>query len=266
MNTTPPSDDLLLGTIAGRARDADGLPVRRVLPWGRRRHVGPFVFFDHMGPMTFAPGTGVDVRPHPHIGLATLTYLFEGEIVHRDTLGSEQPIRPGDVNWMMAGRGIAHSERTRAELRRSGGPMHGIQTWLAPALSTEDDAPTFTHHAAATIPLVDRPGVRLRVIAGEAYGVRSPVAVPGPTLYVEARLDAGATLDVPDGHAERALYVVEGTAHVEVDARATDPVPVGVLALLHADRPARIVAKSPSRVLLLGGAPPEPERQIWWNF
>jgi len=181
--------------IRARSRDLGGFTVRRTLPSPRRRLVGPFVFFDHMGPVSFPPGQGIDVRPHPHIGLATVTYLFEGELFHRDTLGSAQSIRPGDVNWMVAGRGIAHSERTSAEPRRAGQSYHGIQAWVALPREHEEGAPSFSHHPQATLPSIRREGANLRVIAGEAYGVRSPVTMTWSTLYVDAILDAGATLE-----------------------------------------------------------------------
>ena len=193
--------------LDGRARDLGGFSVRRLLPAAERRLVGPFIFFDHMGPADFAPGHGIDVRPHPHIALATVTYLFDGEILHRDSLGSAQPIRPGAVNWMMAGRGIVHSERTAPELRARGHRLDGIQAWVALPTAREDDAPRFEHHPAERIPQVERDGVALRVLAGSAFGATSPVGVASPTLYVDAQLAAGATLALPDEHAERAVYV-----------------------------------------------------------
>ena len=197
--------------ITPRSRDLGGFSVRRALPDGRRRTVGPFIFFDHMGPADFAPGHGIDVRPHPHIALATVTFLFEGEILHRDSLGSVQPIRPGDVNWMLAGRGIVHSERTREEVRRSGSRLHGIQSWVALPRAAEDTAPAFVHHPAATLPRIQTAGVDVRVVAGTAYGHESPVGVLSPTLYVAATMEAGATLEVDPDHPERAAYVMEGT-------------------------------------------------------
>ncbi len=168
--------------------------MRRVLPSVPKQMVGPFIFFDHMGPARLPPGEGLDVRPHPHIGLATVTYLFEGEILHRDSLGSVQPIRPGDVNWMTAGRGIAHSERTPPELRAAGPGVHGIQTWVALPRESEEVAPSFFHHPQATLPVVESPGATVRVIAGHAFGVRSPVAVFSDTLYAAAELDPGASV------------------------------------------------------------------------
>jgi redox-sensitive bicupin YhaK (pirin superfamily) len=246
--------------LHGRPRDLGGLTVRRALPDMHRRLVGPFIFFDHMGPTEIEPGQGIDVRPHPHINLATVTYLFEGEIVHRDSVGSLQTIVPGDVNWMLAGSGIAHSERSSPEARQRRQALHGIQSWVALPRSAEESAPSFVHHPAATLPLIERPGVTMRLILGTAYGQRSPVAVLSPTLYVEARLEAGAELALPDEHHERAAYVVSG-------AIAVDDAPLGEAAMaIFAPGPASLRAREPSRVMLLGGAPLDGERHIWWNF
>src|SRR5215467_7356197 len=195
------------------ARDIGGLTVARVLPGFPHRMVGPFIFLDHMGPVAFPAGKGIDVRPHPHIGLATVTYLFEGEIVHRDSLGSVQAIAPGDVNWMTAGRGIVHSERTAPE-RSGGSRAHGIQTWVALPRASELAEPAFHHHPEATLPRVSAPGVELRVIAGTAFGERSPVAVFSPTLYAAARMQAGGALELDSEHEERGVYVVEGDVGV----------------------------------------------------
>jgi redox-sensitive bicupin YhaK (pirin superfamily) len=194
--------------IDARPRDVGGFPVGRVLPAAKRRLVGPFIFFDHMGAAELAPGHGIDVRPHPHIGLATVTYLFDGEIVHRDSVGSEQPIRPGDINWMIAGRGIAHSERTGAERRRTGSRVHGLQLWVALPRAHEMTEPAFFHHAGDALPVVEQGDARLRVLVGEAYNARSPVKTFSPTFYVDAVLAAGAQLCVPSEYAERAAYVV----------------------------------------------------------
>jgi redox-sensitive bicupin YhaK (pirin superfamily) len=253
-------------TITARHRDIGGFAVRRALPalvGMVRRRVGPFVFWDHMGPEQLEPGRGMDVRPHPHIELATVTYLFEGEIVHKDSLGSDLAIRPGDVNLMTAGRGIVHSERTGPEVRRRGGAVHGIQAWLA--LPTKDELidPTFQHVDEKDLPDIQLEGSRLRVIAGSAYGEDSPVRVRSPMFYVDARLDAQAELAVPspDEHAERALYVVDGAIELE-----GDPVDAGTMALVHAGVEVALRALRPSRVMLLGGAPLDGERHIWWNF
>jgi redox-sensitive bicupin YhaK (pirin superfamily) len=251
-----------LQTLAPLARDlGGGFVVRRLLPQADRRAVGPFVFFDHFGPLDVPAGAHHDVRPHPHIGLATLTYLFEGEILHRDSLGSVQPIRPGDVNWMFAGRGITHSERTSPEVRRTGGPLHGIQCWLAVPSEREEEPPRFEHHAATSMPSLRIGGAMLDIVAGTAYGHRSPVGVLSPTLYVHARLDEGASLVVDEEHEERAVHVVEGA--VFCDDREFGP---GTLLVLRAGAQATISATRPTRVMLLGGAKLSGERHIFWNF
>jgi redox-sensitive bicupin YhaK (pirin superfamily) len=260
LSEDPEANDPVAAVIEARPRDLGGFGVRRALPSGARRTVGPFVFFDHMGPADMPPGHGIDVRPHPHIALATVTYLFAGEMVHRDSLGSEQAIRPGDVNWMLAGRGIVHSERTGDEVRRRGGPLHGIQSWVGLPRANEEDAPRFDHHPAATIPDLVRPGANLYVVAGTAYGATSPVAVCSPTLYVAATLESGATLPLPDEHPERAVYVVEG--ELAVGTRRVAP---GAMAVLHPGA-ASVSALAPSRFVVIGGAPLDGERHIWWNF
>jgi len=246
--------------IEARPRDLGGFQVRRALPSAARRLVGPFIFFDHMGPADMAPGSGIDVRPHPHIALATVTYLFEGEMVHRDTLGSHQTIRPGDVNWMLAGRGIAHSERTGDDVRRRGGPLHGIQSWVALPTADEEAAPRFEHHPAATIPRVALDGAALEVVAGSAYGARSPVGVLSQTLYVAARLEAGATLPLPDEHPERAVYVASGEIAAGEQRLGTGGM------LIFPAGPVSVQALAQSRLILIGGAPLDGERHIWWNF
>ena len=247
--------------IEPRPRDLGGFEVRRVLPAGGRQMVGPFIFFDHMGPAEFAPGTGIDVRPHPHICLATVTYLFEGEIVHRDSLGFVQPIRPGDVNWMTAGRGIAHSERTDAEQRLQGARIHGIQSWVALPKSAEESEPAFFHHPAATLPTIERVGARMRVIAGTAFGERSPVAVFSETLYVDVALAKGSELEVSDEHRERAIYVAEG--RIAFDGAEFEG---GRMIVLNEGATETIRATADSRLLLVGGAPLDGPRYIWWNF
>jgi hypothetical protein len=234
-----------------------------VLPSGGLQTVGPFIFFDHMGPAVFAPGAGVDVRPHPHIGLATVTYLYAGEFMHRDSLGTAQLIRPGDVNWMVAGRGIVHSERTPPEARqaREGASIHGIQIWIALPRASEEAAPAFEHHPAETLPEIARPGARLRLIAGEAYGRRAPASVFSPMFYVDATLEAGASLELPDEYAERAVYVAEGEIAVG-DAKYG----VGQMVVFPANAAVSITTPAASRVMLLGGAPVDGPRYIWWNF
>lgn len=252
----------LVDIIYARPRTVGGFSVRRTLPSMTLRMVGPFIFWDHMGPVHLDPGQGIDVRPHPHIELATVTYLFEGEIVHKDSLGSDQAIRPGDVNWMTAGRGIAHSERSGPEARRLGPALHGIQSWVALPAEHELTEPSFQHVDAAMLPAIDLAAARLRVIAGTAYGETSPVRVLSPLFYVEARLDAGAELVLPspEEHAERAAYVVEGA----VDC-AGERLEAGTMGVVHPTGEAAVRALAPSRVMLLGGAPVGP-RHIWWNF
>jgi redox-sensitive bicupin YhaK (pirin superfamily) len=205
---TPPNGVELV--LLPRAHDVGGFEVRRALPARERQMVGPFIFFDQMGPGEFLAGWGLDVRPHPHIGLSTVTYLFEGEILHRDSLGSQQPIVPGDVNWMTAGRGIAHSERTDHALRSHSNRLFGIQSWVALPKEAEETAPGFVHHPAASLPLVEDSGVRLRLIAGAGWGLASPVAVSSPLFYADAVLAPGAALPLPEEHEERAAYVLEG--------------------------------------------------------
>ena len=251
----------ILDRIAGRPRDLGGFSVKRVLPIAHRKLIGPFVFFDEMGPAVFTAGNGMDVRPHPHIGLATVTYLFEGRIRHRDSLGSLKDITPGDVNWMTAGRGIVHSERTHPDDRASGYAIHGIQSWVALPVADEEIAPDFVHHPAASLPRIVRDRARLTVIAGTAYGARSPVAVRSPTLYVAADLDAGAVLPVCGEHEERGVYVVEGSIEIGEDRFAP-----GELAVLVPGSAAAVTARTASRIMLLGGARLPEERTIWWNL
>ena len=253
--------DVVLLLIDPRPRDLGGFTVRRLLPAAANRMVGPFIFLDHMGPAVMEQGAGMDVRPHPHIALATVTYLFEGEIIHRDTLGSEIAIHPGDVNWMLAGRGIAHSERSSPEERARGVRLHGIQSWVALPAAREEDAPAFAHHPARTLPKVSREGAQLTVIAGTAYGAESPVGVVSPTLYVEARLEDGARLKIDEGHPQRAVHVVEGTARI--GERRIGP---GTMAVLRAGAEVNVEAEGTSRLMLLGGAPLDGDRHIWWNF
>jgi redox-sensitive bicupin YhaK (pirin superfamily) len=247
--------------VESRLRDLGGFEVRRILPFGGGRMVGPFIFLDHMGPVTFTAGQGIDVRPHPHVCLATVTYLFDGEIEHRDSLGVVQTIRPGDVNWMTAGSGIVHSERTGAALRASGHSLHGLQSWVALPQEDEETAPAFHHFSSQQLPARDGAGLRLRLIAGEAFGLRSPVQVFSEMFYVDANCDAGATLELPLEHAERAAYVVEGT--IEVEGRAFAQ---GTLLVFIEGESVKLRAKSRSRIALLGGAPLEGRRHIWWNF
>ena len=252
----------VIRVVEGRPRDLGGFSVRRVLPAGRLQTVGPFIFFDHIGPAVFAPGSGVEVRPHPHIGLATVTYLYAGEFMHRDSLGTAQLIRPGDVNWMVAGRGIAHSERTPPEVRLAGGAsIHGIQTWIALPRQHEEAEPAFEHHPAKTLPEIRLAGALLRLIAGQAFLQQAPAAVFSPMFYLDAALEAGAQVDLPTQYEERAAYVAEGEIEVEGSRYG-----VGMMVVFAAGTTATVVATMPSRTMLLGGAPLDGPRYIWWNF
>ncbi len=241
----------------------DGFSVRRALPSAHRRMVGPFIFFDQMGPVAFRSGEGLDVRPHPHIGLATVTYLLDGEIMHRDSVGSVQAIRPGAVNWMTAGSGIVHSERTRPELRATGGRLFGLQTWIALPTAHEETAPAFAHHPDGSLPRAEADGVTLTVIAGTSDGLRSPVAAFSDMVYVDIAMTAGSRYRVAAEHVERALYIVEGAVTV---AGQTGGFGVNELVVLKPGAEIVITADGPARVMLAGGEPfPEP-RHICWNF
>ncbi len=237
----------------------DDFQVRRALPAAQRRAVGPFVFFDQMGPALLRADSGLDVRPHPHIGLATVTYLFEGEITHRDSLGSIQAIRTGELNWMIAGRGIVHSERTPAQMRRAASTLYGIQTWIALPQAAEECAPSFQHFAAAQLPLVEAEGASLRLIAGELYG--APVATLAPMFYADLKLAAGARLPLTAEHAQRAIYILQG--QIDVDAARCD---AGQLVVLNSGRDITLHAQSSARAMLLGGEPLDGPRHVWWNF
>jgi len=242
------------------SRDLGGFTVRRILPAQAARTVGPFIFFDHLGPTELAPG-GIDVRPHPHIGLATVTFLFEGALMHRDSLGTVQKIVPGDMNWMTAGRGITHSERTPDEDRQGGMTMHGLQSWVALPHAQEECEPTFVHYPAARLPITTVSGVTVRVLAGQFKGLVSPVATLSPTLYVAAEFDAGATLAVSADYAQRAVYLAQGT--LTIDGQVLQ---AGEMAILPADLLANLHSGDGARAMLLGGAPLDGERFIWWNF
>lgn len=246
--------------IEPRTRDLGGFTVGRVLPFAKRRTVGPFIFFDEMGPAAFPPGAGIDVRPHPHIGLATVTYLFEGEIRHRDSLGMDQVIRPGDVNWMTAGRGIAHSERTDDEPRKNGQKMHGIQSWVALPEAAEETEPAFHHHPKSSLPVIERPGLLMRLIAGSAFGETSPAKTFSPMFYLGAEAEAGADIPLPDDHEERALYILDGAA--EIDGERYES---GRMIVFEPGAAPQIKTAKPSRLMLLGGASVG-ERFIWWNL
>jgi len=248
--------------LNGQKRElGDGFSVARVLPQPHQRTVGPFVFFDYFGPVDFKPGRGIDVRPHPHIGLATVTYLFEGSQIHRDSLGNVQEIVPGDVNWMTAGRGIVHSERTGAEVRARGHRMHGIQSWVGLPLAHEEAEPGFEHVAKDQLPTRKADGVTLRVVAGKAYGLASPVRAPMEIFYVDAQMKAGSTLVLPDEYEERGAMVVGGAVEAG-GARHED----GAMILFDRGERAGIRADGDARVMLLGGAPLDGPRHVWWNF
>jgi redox-sensitive bicupin YhaK (pirin superfamily) len=248
--------------IVPRTHDLGGFEVRRALPARERQMVGPFIFFDQMGPGEFLAGTGLDVRPHPHIGLATVTYLFDGSILHRDSLGSEQPIAPGDVNWMTAGRGIAHSERTDPALRSHRNRLFGIQSWVALPKAVEEIAADFVHHPAAALPVIEDRGTRLRLIAGEGWGVRSPVSAHWPLFYADAALAPGAVLPIPEQHEERGVYILQGL--LEVSGTRFE---AGRMLLFWAgDRLALHAGPNGARLLLLGGAVMDGPRFIFWNF
>lgn len=246
--------------IESRKKDLGGFQVARVLPHARRRLVGPFIFYDEMGPAVFEPGQGIDVRPHPHIGLATVTYLFEGEMDHADSLGVFQTIYPGDVNLMTAGRGIVHSERTGPKARRAGHRLHGIQTWLALPGNREDTEPAFAHHGKEDLPDFSLGGVSMRLILGTAYGHESPVEVYSPTVYIHAEAEAGARFELPQGHEELAVHVVHGEARI-----AGQTVQAGQMAVLKDGEAGQVEARAASRLMILGGASAGP-RFIEWNF
>jgi redox-sensitive bicupin YhaK (pirin superfamily) len=247
--------------IVPRSVDLGGFSVRRALPHARRRLVGPFIFFDHFGPAEFRAGDGVDVRPHPHIGLATVTYLFDGEIVHRDSLGSTEAIRPGEVNLMTAGRGIVHSERTAPDHRLGGERLHGLQCWLAMPTADEELAPSFGHHAQADLPLIAGDGKSVRVVLGSAFGQRSPVRTLSDTIFADAALEPGAVLPIDAGAEERALYIVSGEIDIAGDRFAS-----GQLLVFRPGDSLSVTAATAARVVLVGGAAMDGPRHIWWNF
>ncbi len=247
--------------IEPRRRDLGSFEVARVLPFAKRRMVGPYIFFDRMGPKDLAPGLPreADVRPHPHIGLSTITYLFDGEIMHRDSVGSEQPVRPGEVNWMTAGRGITHSERFE-KLRAQGGALDGIQAWVALPDEREETDPGFWHYPSDALPVFDGDGVTGRLIAGALAGIRSPVRIDSPQFYVHWQLRAGARVSLPAEYSERAVYVVSGEVEV-----AGQQIGAGCMAVLAGGKVATIAALADAVVMALGGEPVGP-RYIDWNF
>jgi redox-sensitive bicupin YhaK (pirin superfamily) len=251
----------LEATLVPATRDlGDGFKVRRALPSIRKRMIGPFVFLDEMGPATFAAGTGLDVRPHPHIGLATVTYLFEGEILHQDSLGVRQPIRPGDVNWMTAGRGIVHSERTPQPLRASGSSAWGLQSWLALPEREEERAPAFRHHGMNDLPQGSDAGRHIRVVAGSFLGMRAPVETLSDLFYADVTLEPGADLAMPPDYEERGAYIVEGSVSVDGETHER-----GRLLVFKPATQVLLKAVTRARVMVLGGEPLGP-RYLWWNF
>jgi redox-sensitive bicupin YhaK (pirin superfamily) len=253
--------DAIERVIVPRTSDLGGFTVRRALPSAQRRMVGPFIFFDHMGPAEFRAGQGIDVRPHPHIGLATVTYLFAGEIMHRDSLGSVAPIRPGAVNWMSAGRGIAHSERTAPDHRVAGEPLHGLQCWVALPAPQEEGDPGFTHYDAAALPVETAEGKTVRLVTGRFMGLTSPVVTGWDTLMADVTLAAGASLPLDAETEERAIYVVSGEIEI-----AGDRFEGGRLLVFKPGDRITVRAASPARIAVVGGAAMDGPRHIWWNF
>ncbi len=242
-----------------RAKDIGEFEVRRALPFAAQRSIGPWIFFDHFGPVSFAPGEGINVRPHPHINLATVTYLFEGEIYHRDSLGTAMAIHPGAINLMVAGKGIVHSERTRPELRAAGYDMHGLQLWMALPEDKEEMAPAFYHHPAESIPSVNVGGVTVRVMMGSAYGKVSPVETFSPTLYLEADMKDGQSLALPDAD-EIGIYVVRGEADIDGETA-----PINTMSVVNTALAKTIAARGETRFALIGGTSLG-RRHLEWNF
>lgn len=248
--------------IIPRAHDLGGFEVRRALPAPARQMVGPFIFFDQAGPAEFLTGKGVDVRPHPHIGLATVTYLYRGEFQHRDSLGSDQTILPGAVNWMVAGRGVTHSERTSEATRKAPHQLFGIQTWVALPEDKEEIAPSFEHHAKETLPEIEGDGVTLRLVLGKAYGQTAPAAVFSGIFYADVALAPGARLPLPDDHEDRGLYVVEGSVSI-----AGQTFEAGRMMVFRpGDRITVAAGEAGARLMALGGDTLSGPRYIWWNF
>jgi redox-sensitive bicupin YhaK (pirin superfamily) len=247
--------------LVPRSVDLGDFTVRRALPSAQTRMVGPFIFFDHFGPAEFRSGKGLDVRPHPHIGLATVTYLFDGEIMHRDSLGTAVPIRPGEINWMTAGRGIVHSERTAPERRAKGDRLHGLQMWVALPAAKEEMPPDFAHYGTEQFPELRENGTTVRVVVGSLYGRRSPVAAASETVFADVRLKVGSRLPIDADHEERAIYVIDG----EIDI-AGDRFGPGRLLVLRPGDPISLRAETDAHLVIVGGAPMDGPRHIWWNF
>ncbi|MEZ5870497.1 MAG: pirin family protein [Nitratireductor sp.] len=256
------SAETLETVIVPRVRDIDGFEVRRALPAPKRQMVGPFIFFDQVGPVEFLTGQGIDVRPHPHIGLATVTYLVEGEFCHRDSLGTSQLIRPGDVNWMIAGKGITHSERTSEATRLGGHKLSGIQTWVALPEDAEEIDASFEHHGKASLPLIEGEGKSVRLILGDAWGAVSPVTTSSRMFYADAVLKAGAKLPLPQDHEDRGIYVLEGSLRI-----AGELFEAGRMMVFRpGDAMAVIAGEAGARIMVLGGDTMGGPRYIWWNF
>lgn len=254
--------DAIDTVIVPRARDLGGFEVRRALPAPRRQMVGPFIFFDQMGPAEFLPTKGMDVRPHPHIGLATISYLYRGRMHHRDSLGTDQWIEPGAVNWMVAGHGITHSERTDDATQVGPMPFFGIQTWVALPKDHEDRLPEFIHASADQLPLLEGEGKQVRVILGDAWGERAPVPIASEMFYADALLAAGASVPLPDNHEDRGVYVVEGSVSLAGESYGAGQMMVFRLG----DRVSLRAGEAGARLMMLGGATLEGPRYIWWNF
>jgi hypothetical protein len=261
----PPGDavaaDAIETVIVPRARDLGGFEVRRALPSSQRQMVGPFIFFDQFGPVVMPAGQGIDVRPHPHIGLATVTWVMDGPIFHRDSLGSEQLIRPGELNWMTAGKGIVHSERTTAADKSHDRRIYGIQSWVALPKAHEETRPSFEHVASDRLPVIADRGIAVRLVAGSLYGARSPVKTHSSLYYADATLQTGAALPLPVEHEERGLYVLEG--EIEVSGQVFEP---GRLLVFRPGDAIIVRARSNARAMLLGGEPMDGPRYVWWNF
>lgn len=247
--------------IPARERDLGGFTIQRILPYATHRMVGPFIFFDHIGPHKFARGEGMDVRPHPHINLATVTYLFEGSILHRDSLGCEQLIEPGAVNWMTAGFGIVHSERTPAEARTTGSLLHGLQCWVALPSESEEMEPSFAHHPAHTLPEFTHDQAQIKLLLGTFFDWQSPVKTESDILYADIHLPAEGRLNLPGSERELAIYPVSGALNLRGESLAA-----GGMAVMKSGLDLCIEAQDASRFMILGGRPLEGERHIWWNF
>ncbi|OYX22643.1 MAG: hypothetical protein B7Z10_12875 [Rhodobacterales bacterium 32-66-7] len=254
--------DAIETVIVPRARDLGGFEVRRALPSAQRQMVGPFIFFDQMGPAEFLTGQGIDVRPHPHIGLGTVTYLLQGKLHHRDSLGTDQWIEPGAVNWMKAGWGITHSERTDGEVRQQGQRLFGLQTWLALPKAVEDDPAAFVHTPEAALPVLEGEGKTVRLILGSAWGEVAPMPTPSAMIYADATLGPGASLPLPDGHEDRGVYTLKGEVSV-----GGQVFPEGqMLVFRPGDRISVRAGAAGARLMILGGDTMDGPRFIWWNF